>query len=353
MTDLDKRNRLIDCDVHPIPRNVQEIYPYLPKRWHKDYIMLGRPFYNHPNHVLRLDAVTPDGNIPGSDPSFVREHLLNEYGIDYAVLLPLAYVNMHPNPYMAADLASAYNQWLVDVWLDGCNHDGRYKGSITVAPQNPKAAVKEIEKWAEHPHMVQVMMDSGADTNFGHMQYHAIYEACAHYGLPIALHPTGEALGISRPASSGYPTTYMEWSVGLTFSVQAHLVSFITEGVFDRFPNLKLVLVEGGSAWLPSLMWRMDNSWKGLRDEVPWLKKRPSEYVKEHVRITSQPLESTDHPEHLLYNLEMMDAKNILMFASDYPHWDFDSPTRTFPKMPAEMKQRIFYDNAKKLYKLP
>lgn len=345
-------NTIIDCDVHPRPRSLEDLHIYLPKRWHNSHLLISRPFYIHPNHVLRLDAVTPDNGSPGSDPAFMREHLLDYYGISFAILLPLGYVNMHPNPYMASDLASAYNQWLVDVWLDGDNKDGRYKGSITVAPQNPKAAVEEIAKWADHPHMVQVMMDSGANTNYGHMQFYPIYEACEHYGLPIALHPTGEGLGISSPASSGYPTTYMEWSIGLTFSIQAHLVSFITEGVFERFPDLKLVLVEGGSAWLPSLMWRMDNSWKGLRDSVPWLTKRPSEYVKKHVRITSQPLETTENPKDLLANLEMMDAKNILMFASDYPHWDFDDPKRAFPKLPEDMKKKIFYENAKELYKL-
>jgi predicted TIM-barrel fold metal-dependent hydrolase len=347
-----KRNQIIDCDVHPVPRDVTEIHKYLPSRWHKHYFLRGRPFYNHPNHVLRLDAVTPKGDPPGSDPVFMREHLLDEYGIDYAILLPLSYVSMHPNPDMANDLASAYNQWLADVWLDNNNHDDRYKGSITVAPQDPVEAAKEIERWAHHPHMVQVLIESGAG-NLGHKQYRPIYEACERYGLPVAIHPTAEALGINAPASPSYPTTYMEWSVGLTLSVQAHLISFITEGVFERYPGLKLVLVEGGCAWLPTLLWRLDTSWKGLRDEVPWVKKLPSTYVKDHVRVTSQPLVAPDNTEHLLQNLEMMDAENILMFASDYPHWDFDSPTRAFPKLPEQMKQRIFYENAKQLYKLP
>lgn len=346
-------NGIIDCDVHPIPRNLEELHAYLPKRWQSEHTQLGRPYYKHPNHVLRLDAVTPDNGAPGSDPAFMRQHLLDEYNIAYAILLPLAYANMHPNPYMASELAAAYNEWLADRWLDGDNADGRYKGSITVAPHHPKAAAKEIEKWVKHPHMIQVLMDSGSNANYGHMQYYSIYEACEHYGLPVALHPTGEALGLSNPVTSGYPTTYMEWSVGLTFSIQAHLVSFITEGVFERFPKLKLVLVEGGSAWLPSLMWRLDNSWKGLRDEVPWLRKRPSEYILEHVRITSQPLEATGNTKHLINNLEMMNAREILMFASDYPHWDFDSPTRAFPKLPDDWNERIFYQNAKELYNLP
>ncbi|MGN7396661.1 amidohydrolase family protein [Peribacillus frigoritolerans] len=345
------RNQIIDCDVHPVPENLDEICAYLPERWHKHF-WLRRPFYSHPNHVYMLDAVAPGCQVPGSDPRFMREHHLDLYGINYAVLLPFSYLSMYPNPDMANDIAKAYNDWLADRWLNNNNEDGRYKGSISVAVQDPASAVKEIERWVGHPHMVQVLLDSGARMNYGHKQFHPIYEACQRYGLPVALHPGSEALGICGPATPGYPTTYMEWSAGLTFSIQGHLLSLLTEGVFERFPDLKVVLVEGGSAWLPSLLWRLDAEWKSLRDEVPWLKRRPSEYVRNNVRITSQPLEAPDKEEHLLQIFEMMNAKEVLMFSSDYPHWDFDSPKRAFPKLPEEMKRRIFYENAKELYGL-
>ena len=83
---------------------------------------------------------------------------MDEYGINYAILLPRAFATMFPNPDFAAVVAAGYNDWLADVWLDNNNADGRCKGSITVAPQDPLLAVKEIERWAGHPHMVQVMM---------------------------------------------------------------------------------------------------------------------------------------------------------------------------------------------------
>src|SRR5206468_6617292 len=117
-----------------------------------------------------------------------------------------------------------------------------------------------------------------------------------------------------------------------------------------RFPDFKVVLVEGGVSWLPALMWRLDQSYKGLRYEVPWLKKKPSEYLRDHVRITSQPLERPDNDQHLLQVLEMMDAEHLLMFSSDYPHWDFDSPKHAFPKLPETMRRRIFSENAREFY---
>jgi predicted TIM-barrel fold metal-dependent hydrolase len=100
------------------------------------------------------------------------------------------------------------------------------------------------------------------------------------------------------------------------------------------------------------MLWRLDSYWKALRSEVPWVKRPPSEYVRDHVRLGTQPLERPDDDRHLLQLFEMMDAENILMFSSDYPHWDFDSPTRAFPKLPERMHERIFEGNARDLYGL-
>jgi predicted TIM-barrel fold metal-dependent hydrolase len=111
-------------------------------------------------------------------------------------------------------------------------------------------------------------------------------------------------------------------------------------------------LTEGGVSWLPPLMWRRDAEYRGLRYEVPWLTKEPSQYLRDHVRITSQPLERPANDKYLLSIFEAMDAEHLLMFSSDYPHWDFDSPTRAFPKLPKELHRRIFYENARELYKL-
>ncbi|MCQ6268105.1 amidohydrolase [Fictibacillus sp. WQ 8-8] len=348
-----KLKGIIDCDVHPHPSDYNVIKSYMSEPWRSRFNGNGkRGIYDNPIHVNRLDSVTPHGGYPCSDPSYMREQLLDEYGINYAILLPRAFATKYPSPDFATVVASAFNDWLADVWLDNNNEDGRCKGSITVAHQDPQAAAKEIDRWAGHPHMVQVMMDSGARAPFGQRQYYPIYEACERNGFPIALHPGTEGVGPNEIMTPGYPTTYIEWHTGLMLSFQAHLISFITEGVFERFPGLKLVLVEGGSAWLPPLLWRLDAEWKPLREEVPWVKKRPSEYILEHVRITSQPLENPDNREHLLQMFEMMDAKNILMFSSDYPHWDFDSPTRSFPKLPEDLKRRIFFENARELYNL-
>ncbi|WP_170318285.1 amidohydrolase family protein [Paenibacillus thalictri] len=346
------RQGIIDCDVHPTPKSIEEIRSYMKQPWKDRYSGSGRGFYGNPVHGARLDAKPPGGGPIGSDPDFVRQQLIEEYGEAYAILLPRAFCNLHPDPDFATAIAAAYNDWLADTWLGKYNHDGVFKGSITIAHQDPAAAAKEIERWAGHPHFVQVMTDSGARAPFGQRQYYPIYEACEKHGLPMAIHPGTDGMGINVQPSPGYPTHYIEWHTCLSLGFQAHLVSFLTEGVFEKYPGFRVVLVEGGVSWLPALMWRLDAEYKALRYEVPWLKKKPSEYLRDHVRLSSQPLERPDNDQHLLSMLEMMDAEHILMFASDYPHWDFDSPKLAFPKLPDALKQNIFYENAKQFYRL-
>ena len=109
---------------------------------------------------------------------------------------------------------------------------------------------------------------------------------------------------------------------------QSQMLNLIVEGVFDRFPTLRVALIEGGLTWLPSLMWRIDKDWKGLRREVPWNTQLPSEYVREHMRFTLQPLDAPPDPHLLQMLIEQLGSDELLMFSTDYPHWHFDRPRR-------------------------
>jgi hypothetical protein len=159
---------IVDCDVHPMPRSSDEIKAYLPMPWRDRYGGGGRGFFGNPVHGARLDSVPPGGGPTGSDPDFLRKQLIDEFGVAYAILLPRAFCNLHPDPDFGAAIAAAFNDWLADTWLSTYNPDGVFKGSITVAHQDPVAAAREIERWAGHPHFVQVMMDSGAQAPYGH-----------------------------------------------------------------------------------------------------------------------------------------------------------------------------------------
>jgi len=128
--------------------------------------------------------------------------------------------------------------------------------------------------------------------------------------------------------------------------------SFILGGVFERFPGLKVVLVEGGFAWAPALAWRMDKHFDKFRKEVPHLKQRPSDYLRRHIWWTTQPIEEPEQARHLTEIIDWI-GWDRLLYSSDYPHWDYDNPSFSF-KFPMTEAQRrqIFRDNAMALYRL-
>ena len=131
----------------------------------------------------------------------------------------------------------------------------------------------------------------------------------------------------------------------------AQLTSLVLEGVPERFPKLKIVFIEGGFGWIPPATWRMDRHFETFRSEVPHLKRKPSEYVKEHFWFTTQPIDEPDEAKHLRSLIEWVGVDRLL-FSSDYPHWDFDDPRYAFKTPLTEAERRkIFNTNARAIYK--
>ena len=351
----DQKPRIIDTDVHNAIANKNDLLPYLPKAFHAQWLSVGPGYgggWYSPVGVMRKDAKTPDGKSPGSDPVYMLEHHFYKWGIDYGILTGsnILGISLNPDPDFGNAVASAYNDWLVDKWL---SVSPVYKGSILVNHADPQAAAKEIDRMAKNKDMVQVIMCSGARMLYGQRFYHPIYEAAERNGLPVAVHPGTEGRGIAdAPTPSGYPTRYMEWHNILPINYMAHINSLVCEGVFEKFPGLKFVAIEGGIAWAPHLMWRMDKNYKALRDQTPWLKKLPSEYIREHVYFTTQPIEEPERPEHLDQIFDMINADHAIMFSSDYPHWDFDNPRVALQPIRRDRREKILADNAMQLYKL-
>lgn len=349
--------KLIDADVHNALASPNDLLPFLPKYWRETVKAHGLDIpwagYSSPVGVLREDA-RPDegGGGPGSSPAFLMKDHMDRYHIDYAILTGsgMLSLSLHDDPDYASTLASALNEWLVATWLA---FSPRFRGSIIVNHSDPAAAAREIRKWGGHPQISQVLMASGSSRLFGQRFFHPIYEAAAEQGLPVAVHPGSEGAGTAPNVTpAGRPTRYFEWHNILPINYMAHVNSLVCEGVFEKFPTLKFVAIEGGIAWLPHLMWRMDKNYKALRAQTPWLKKLPSEYIRQHLHVTTQPTEETEKPDHLLQIFEMINAPGMIMFSSDYPHWDFDNPKMALPPLPKEMKERIYWKNAAELYRL-
>ncbi len=281
-----------------------------------------------------------------ADPAQVRAEYVEPRGIDRAVLVG-NHLSLGVQPYvdLSAALARAINDWTLDVWV---RPHACFKGSILVAQQDPIQAAAEIDRLGDDPGMVQVLMCSAAESPFGRRQYHPIYEACVRHGLPLALHVGGEGAGISnKPTGAGHPTTYVEWYGALPLSYMGHIVSMVSEGVFQKFPELKVVLYEGGIGWLPHLMWRFDKNWKAQHGEVPWLTEPPSTFVLGNFRSTTYPLEKLPDLEPIV---EMVRGERTLLFGGNYPNQEYGDPFAMVEELPARVRERVMARNALDLY---
>ena len=352
------RLKIVDCDVHHALRSLDALRPYLARRWceHLDTYGLRYPvpFLRSSSYpkaapaLSRRDAWPPDGSPPGADLDFLRRQLLDAYGIEHGMLHLLTPTGMDErNQEFGAALCRAINEWQRAEWTAP---EPRLHAAIVVPGEDPAAAVAEIEHWAGTPGFAQVALITHAIEPLGRRRYWPIYAAAAHHNLPLGLHTSGANGRAVTPA--GWPSYYVEEHHEVAISQQAVLMSLVMEGVFAHLPTLKAVIVESGFAWVPSLCWRLDRLWAQHRAEVPDLREPPSAYVRRHMWFTSQPLDEPDRAGDLRDVLDWL-GWDRLLFATDYPHWDFDDPDSAF-KLPLSDAERrmIFRDNARAVYAL-
>jgi uncharacterized protein len=354
---------IIDTDIHHAFRSLADLGPYLSRGW-RERFGIGDPgagaqgpsafslpwvHYTNPHGGMRGDAAPPDGSAAGSDREFVAKQLFDDHGVTCGILSggPMITLGGVAHAELATTVASAFNDWTIAEWLD---KDPRFFSGVTIAPQDPEAAAKEIRRVGNHPQMVQVLLPT-TRTRLGKRQYFPIYEAAAELGLVVAWHPGGEGAGINGALTAvGPPSTYVEQHASLSQVAQATLISILCDGVLEAYPEVRIALIEGGVAWLPHVIWRLDRDWRSVRDELPWLTKPPLEYVHERVRFSTQPLEEPDDGKKLVQLLDTIDGEDLLVYSSDYPHWDFDNPQVVLRHFSDEAKAKILWENAVAFY---
>jgi len=351
---------IADCDVHPRPRGSgiggvsKALYPYLPKYWREHVATFGLTYRQpwekgsaYPKGqplACRRDA-WPDGDAPGSDLAFMAAQHLDPNNVALGILNPLTSGQGAQNPDLSAAVTHATNEWQVAEWT---SRDKRLRASVVIPFEDAAASVREIELRTGDPNFAQVLFLSRTADPLGHRRYWPIYEAAAAAGLPVGVHAFG--YGGWPITAGGWGSFYIEEMVGHAQAQQALLVSMIFEGVFERIPTLKVVLIEAGLAWAASLAWRMDRQWAKLRGEVPQVKRPPSEYMRTNVWFTTQPIEEPEPRAQLAETIEWIGWDRVL-FATDYPHWDFDDPAHALPVRMTETQRRaVFLENAKAVY---
>ncbi|MEX1018939.1 MAG: amidohydrolase family protein [Litorilinea sp.] len=345
---------IIDCDIHHQFDDPATLFPWLPRHYIEHIKEFGAmmPSLGHtnvPGKGARQDLWVGAEVNPATQPEVCITKHLDVYNIELAVLTGGPYATaVHPDADYAAAYCSAFNDWTLAEWTP---KDPRFRASIHIAPQDPALAVAEIQRLADRPDVAQVIMPAGARLPFGNRFYHPIYAACQEVGLPLCVHFGAEGAGIAAPpTAAGYPSYYLEMRMARPQIAMAHTVSLICEGVFEKFPDFQFLFIEHDVFWVPGLFWHMDGDWKGLRDYTPWVKKLPSDYVRSNIRFGSQPMPNMPSKGDLEKFMEWMHADEILLFASDYPHWDWDEPSTFLANFDAGLRRKIMRENALAFY---
>ncbi len=336
----------IDCDLHPAVPDVAALMPYLDDFWREHLterridqspFMLASYAPNLPQSA-RQDW-RPAKGVPGASLDALRAHALDPFGTRFAIANVLHGAVALFNCDMAAALCKAVNDWIAQEWLD---REPRLRASILVPPQDSELAAAEIERCASDPRFVQVLLLVMGDRPLGHRSYWPIYRAAERHRLPIGIH-AGSTFR-HAPTASGWPSYHLEDSILQAAAFEDTVVSFLAEGVFQKFPETKLVLMESGFTWLPTLLWRTNRSWRGVRTEVPWIDRPPAEILRDHVRITLQP---ADVPGGAALNkiIDHMRSDELIAFSTDYPHWQFDGEDVLPDGLSDAMLRKILIDN--------
>jgi len=340
----------IDCDVHPMVPNLAALFPYLDDFWRETIRRRGLDELNTISYPTRspLSARSDWRDETGraaTSPAALATQALTPFNTSCAILNCLYGAQSLFSEDMGAAFARAINDWIAREWLD---RDHRLRASIVVPMQNAELAVDEINRLAGDHRFVQVMLLAGAELPLGRRQNWPIYAAAERHSLPLGVHAGSTYRHPVTPV--GWPSYFTEDYVNQAPSMQTQLTSLVAEGVFARHPDLTVVLMESGVTWLPAYLWRLTKFWKGLRAEVPWVADPPASIVRDRVRLTLQPFDGPPDAAIVTRVMDHLGSDEILLFSTDYPHWQFDGVNAIPPGLDPGLARKIMVENPMRTY---
>jgi predicted TIM-barrel fold metal-dependent hydrolase len=345
---------VIDADVHAVVPSFEPIFERLPPVWQQYARERGwrgpMNLYTYPPGLAssaRAEWRPAEPARPAaSDVALLREHILDPWDVE-AAIVNCYYGLDSGHPDASAALASAANDWLIEEWLE---QDPRLRASIVMPVRDPQAMIAEIDRVGDHPGFVQVLMPVRSGRLYGSRLFHPVYEAMARHDLVLGLHWGGSNDG-APPTPSGFPSWYAEEYVAEQQVYEAQVVSLIVEGVFQAVPDLRVAVLEIGFNWIPAWLWRMDKEWKGMRREIPWVDRPPFEILRDHMRFSVAPMDLG--PTHEVAKIiEWLGSEDLLMFATDYPHFHDDDLGALLEATPESMRPKLMAGSAREWYRL-
>ena len=346
---------IVDLDVHLL-EDLTDLAAYCDRPWRRvieerqPVSPLGGGYRLFPNFPGQWEPRRP----VATNPHDLRADL-DALSIDIGVLFPerLLGLAQQPDARYALALAQAYNRWLLDRYLT--RERGLY-GGIIAAPQDPEGTAREIEKYAKEERVIGVALPTaGVNPLYGHPRYDPIYEAAQAAGIAVMYHAGG---ALRMPVLPFSVTQFDSWFSLHTYShsiaIMAAVANIVSTGVPVRFPNLTMIFIEAGISWVAPLMHRLDWAWERHREDVPLLTERPSAYMRRQMYYATQPIEEPESLQDLADLIHVFGGEESVLFASDYPHHDFDHPKKVFDiPVSAAVKRQIMGENALRALRLP
>lgn len=339
-----------DCDVHPAVPHLTTLLPYLNDYWRdqvttRGMVDLVSQSYPKNSPIVARPDWRPENGKPGERLEDMQRHVLDPFQLELAICNPLYGVQMVFSEDMQAAFCRALNDWLAKEWLD-C--DSRLRGSIVIPTQSVEKSVAEIERCATDRRFVQVLMLVMGDIPLGKRALWPIYEAAERLELAVGIH-AGSAYH-NPPTAVGWGSYHIEDYVGQAQAFQAQLTSLIVEGVFAKYPRLKIVMLESGVSWISPYLWRLHKFWRGVRMETPWVDRAPLEIVRSNIRFSLQPFDAPPEPETLIRLFDHMQSDELVLFSTDYPHWQFDGQDALPEGLTPDLVRKIMIDNPHATY---
>jgi hypothetical protein len=291
---------------------------------------------------------------PIADKSVPREVALSRkamdcMALDYQVFFPsaLLFLGMHPQREIEAELATAYNRWIVEQVLP---HEPRMKAMLYLPYNTPEAAEATVKRFLGAPGVVGFLVTSTRYQPVHANEYMRLYAMLEEADMPIGFHAHHNWHNEYTRHLNRFLSMH---AISFVLSNVVHLTNWVINGLPVRFPRLKVMWIESGLAWLPFLMQRLDHEYLMRVSEAPLLKRLPSEYISE-MFYTMQPMEATNL-KLLEGTFEAIRADTQLLYASDWPHWDFDVPAKVFdlPFLDERARRNILGLNAARVFNLP
>jgi predicted TIM-barrel fold metal-dependent hydrolase len=356
---------IVDCDAHHYENeNYDQILPFMENDVLRQLSIGGRALGRRglvpsqagftqdmggrvTRYPLRSTEKTEPGRIRDVQ---LGERWMDAMGVDYSCLFPTGMLNigLHPQKEMEADLCWAYNRWLTEKVLPESN--GRFFSSLCLPFSDPEQSLRHVETFGHRKGVTGFMVTTVRNIQVNDNALMKVYRAMEERDLSLSFH---SGPNWSEPVFRACNRFLSVHALGFSFYNILHCTNWVINGMGERFPKLPVIWIEAGLAWIPFLMQRLDHEYMMRPSEAPVLKKKPSDYMRD-MYYSTQPIEIQDR-EAMECTFRMMNAETQLMYASDYPHWDFDLPSTIYdlPFLSEKAKHNILGGTAARVFKLP